>query len=230
MIKNNDSAHYVRDIDLTTVHYLSGPVGVTGAEPVGLLVVDWFDIGAKQDSLWGFNGFLSRLTGDTKAMAEAAAEGARRPGRSSTGWVGGDAVVARRGLSWPHFASHAGAAAMPTYDDACQARGGFDAFRSLADRNQPAPCPACSGASPRVFAAAPRLALLDSGTRHAMATNERSHHAPKSSADYARLRHPAGCGCCASAKSAKSACRGATLKAASSNKAFPSKRPWMISH
>ena len=32
-IKNNDSADDVRDIDLTTVHYLSGPVGVQGAEP-----------------------------------------------------------------------------------------------------------------------------------------------------------------------------------------------------
>ena len=32
-IKNNDSADDVRDIDLTTVHYLSGPVGVKGAQP-----------------------------------------------------------------------------------------------------------------------------------------------------------------------------------------------------
>ena len=32
-IKNNDSADDVRDIDLTTVHYLSGPVGVKGTEP-----------------------------------------------------------------------------------------------------------------------------------------------------------------------------------------------------
>ncbi|MCB2026012.1 MAG: acetamidase/formamidase family protein, partial [Ottowia sp.] len=36
-IKNNDSADDVRDIDLTTVHYLSGPVGVKGAEPGDLL-------------------------------------------------------------------------------------------------------------------------------------------------------------------------------------------------
>lgn len=116
---------------------------------------------------------------------------------------------------------------MPTYDYACHDCGGFDALRSLADRNQPAPCPACSGASPRVFVTAPRLALLDGGTRHAMATNERAQHAPQSSADYARLRHPAGCGCCVSSKSAQ---RGATLRAANGNKAFPSKRPWMISH
>nr|WP_216294508.1 MULTISPECIES: formamidase [Delftia]MCA1069528.1 Formamidase [Delftia acidovorans]MCB4790007.1 acetamidase/formamidase family protein [Delftia sp. Lp-1] len=62
-IKNNDSADDVRDIDLTTVHYLSGPVGVKGAEPGDLLVVDLLDIGAKPDSLWGFNGFFSKNNG-----------------------------------------------------------------------------------------------------------------------------------------------------------------------
>jgi len=36
--------------------------------------------------------------------------------------------------------------------------------------------------------------------------------------------HPAGCGCCAGAK------RGATVTAQDGSKAFPSKRPWMISH
>jgi putative FmdB family regulatory protein len=115
---------------------------------------------------------------------------------------------------------------MPTYDYACPACGGFDAFRPLAQRNEPATCPDCGAASPRVFATAPRLALMDSGTRHAMATNERAQHAPKSSGDYARLRHPAGCGCC----SPGAGKRSATLKAPNGNKAFPSKRPWMISH
>lgn len=62
-IKNNNSADDVRDIDLTTVHYLSGPVGVKGAEPGDLLVVDLLDIGAKDDSLWGFNGFFSKKNG-----------------------------------------------------------------------------------------------------------------------------------------------------------------------
>jgi len=62
-IKNNDSADDVRDIDLTTVHYLSGPVGVQGAEPGDLLVVDLLDIGARDDSQWGFNGFFSKQNG-----------------------------------------------------------------------------------------------------------------------------------------------------------------------
>ncbi|MGE8493076.1 formamidase [Comamonas sp.] len=62
-IKNNDSADDVRDVDLTTVHYLSGPVGVKGAEPGDLLVVDLLDIGAKDESQWGFNGFFSQKNG-----------------------------------------------------------------------------------------------------------------------------------------------------------------------
>ncbi len=62
-IKNDDDASDVRDVDLSTVHYLSGPVGVKGAEPGDLLVVELLDIGAKQDSLWGFNGFFSKNNG-----------------------------------------------------------------------------------------------------------------------------------------------------------------------
>ncbi len=113
---------------------------------------------------------------------------------------------------------------MPTYDYACQDCGGFDAFRTLGARNEPAACPGCGTASPRVFATAPRLALMDSGTRNALATNERAQHAPRMSGEYSRLKHPAGCGCCSTTK------RGATLQAPNGNKAFPSKRPWMISH
>jgi formamidase len=62
-IKNDDCADDVRDIDLTTVHFLSGPIGVEGCEPGDLLVVDILDIGAKPDSLWGFNGFFSKKNG-----------------------------------------------------------------------------------------------------------------------------------------------------------------------
>jgi formamidase len=62
-IKNNDSADDVRDIDLSIVHFLSGPVGVHGAEPGDLLVVDLLDIGAKDESQWGFNGFFSKKNG-----------------------------------------------------------------------------------------------------------------------------------------------------------------------
>jgi putative FmdB family regulatory protein len=116
---------------------------------------------------------------------------------------------------------------MPTYDYVCSPCGGFDALRSLADRDLPARCPACGAASPRVLVAAPRLAELSDSTRRALDTNERASHAPRSSRDvepYRRLRHPAGCGCC------KPGERSATVTAPNGAKTFPSKRPWMISH
>ena len=116
---------------------------------------------------------------------------------------------------------------MPTYDYDCPSCGGFEAFRSLSERNEAARCPDCGTASPRVFATAPRLALMASSTRTAYETNERARHEPKSSRDYQRLRHPAGCGCCSGGSKSKPS---ATLTAANGNKAFPSKRPWMISH
>jgi len=62
-IKNDNSADDVRDIDLSIVHFLSGPVGVKGAEPGDLLVVDLLDVGARPDSQWGFNGFFSKTNG-----------------------------------------------------------------------------------------------------------------------------------------------------------------------
>jgi putative FmdB family regulatory protein len=113
---------------------------------------------------------------------------------------------------------------MPTYDYACPRCGGFDAFRSLAARNEAAACPGCGSPSARVFASAPRLALMEGSTRRAMDTNERARHEPQRSGDYARLKHPSGCGCCSTSR------RGATVTAPNGNKAFPGKRPWMISH
>jgi hypothetical protein len=78
-----------------------------------------------------------------------------------------------------------------------------------------------------VLVAAPRLAALSDTARLAFITNERASHAPRSSRDsepYRHLRHPAGCGCC------KPGGRSATVTAPNGAKAFPSKRPWMISH
>lgn len=117
---------------------------------------------------------------------------------------------------------------MPTYDYACPDCGGFEAFRSLAQRNDPANCPDCGTGSPRVFVSAPRLACLDSSTRIAMDTNERTKHAPMTSREYGayqRLKHPSGCRCCS-----PSSRKTATVTAANGSKMFPTKRPWMISH
>lgn len=115
---------------------------------------------------------------------------------------------------------------MPTYDYECAQCGGFDAIRSVGQRDVAAHCPVCASASPRVWAAAPRLALLAGDTRRAMDVNERARHEPKSSRDYQRLRHPAGCGCCSGGASRNKT----TVTAPNGAKAFPSKRPWMISH
>ncbi len=44
-IKNDDSAEDIRDAPLNSVHCLSGPFAVEGAQPGDLLVVDILDIG-----------------------------------------------------------------------------------------------------------------------------------------------------------------------------------------
>lgn len=62
-IKNDDDASDVRDVELEQVHYLSGPIGVKGAEPGDLLVVEILDIGAVEEMNWGFNGFFSKKNG-----------------------------------------------------------------------------------------------------------------------------------------------------------------------
>ena len=43
-IANDDDAADVRDVELPQVHYLSGPIGVRGAEPGDLLVVELLDV------------------------------------------------------------------------------------------------------------------------------------------------------------------------------------------
>lgn len=62
-IKNDDTANDIRDVDLTKVHYLSGPIGVEGAEPGDLLVVDILDIGTLAESEWGFTGLFDKQNG-----------------------------------------------------------------------------------------------------------------------------------------------------------------------
>lgn len=62
-IVNNNRANDIRDVDLTKVHYLSGPIGVIGAEPGDLLVVDILDIGTLAESEWGFTGLFAKENG-----------------------------------------------------------------------------------------------------------------------------------------------------------------------
>jgi formamidase len=69
-IGNNDSANDVRDVDLSIPHMLSGPIGVEGAEPGDLLVVDILDIGPVPQETgdvagqgWGYTGIFARNNG-----------------------------------------------------------------------------------------------------------------------------------------------------------------------
>ncbi|MDA7614787.1 acetamidase/formamidase family protein, partial [Verrucomicrobiales bacterium] len=62
-ISNDDSATDIKEVDLSKVHYLSGPIGVEGAQPGDLLEVDILDIGALPESEWGFTGLFDRENG-----------------------------------------------------------------------------------------------------------------------------------------------------------------------
>ena len=71
-IGNNDSANDVRDVDLTHAHMLSGPIGVEGAEPGDLLVIDILDLGPVQAPQeygdapgqgWGYTGVFAKANG-----------------------------------------------------------------------------------------------------------------------------------------------------------------------
>jgi formamidase len=43
-IGNNDSADDVRNVDLTRVHYLTGPFEIEGAQPGDVLLVEIMDV------------------------------------------------------------------------------------------------------------------------------------------------------------------------------------------
>jgi putative FmdB family regulatory protein len=105
---------------------------------------------------------------------------------------------------------------MPTYEYGCRSCGPFDALRPMAERDVPASCPACGAPSPRGLFSAPALFSLSQEKRLAHATNERAAHAPRY-----RSGCMSGCGC---------SLHGKSTKTRNGAKAFPAKRPWMISH
>ena len=57
---------------------------------------------------------------------------------------------------------------MPTYDYECPDCGGFEAIRSMSARNEPADCPHCGKAAPRVMVASFGLSYMESTTLKAM--------------------------------------------------------------
>ena len=108
---------------------------------------------------------------------------------------------------------------MPTYEHACDDCGEFTAVRPLAQCREPQPCPSCDAPAPRVLVTPLAFAGMPAAVRQAHAVNERSAHEPKQSS-----RHAAGCSCCSGSA------RSAAVRSADGSKAFPAKRPWMISH
>lgn len=62
-IKNDDSANDIRDVDLTRIHYLTGPFDIEGAEPGDVLVVDIHDVQPLEQQPWGYTGVFSKSNG-----------------------------------------------------------------------------------------------------------------------------------------------------------------------
>lgn len=62
-IQNNDSADDVLNVDLTRVHYLTGPFHIETAEPGDVLVVEIQDVQPLQEQPWGFTGIFARENG-----------------------------------------------------------------------------------------------------------------------------------------------------------------------
>ncbi|KAI3401455.1 hypothetical protein diail_10889 [Diaporthe ilicicola] len=62
-IGNNDSADDMRNVDLTKIHYLSGPFEIEGAQPGDVLLVEIMDVQPFQDSPWGFTGVFDKSNG-----------------------------------------------------------------------------------------------------------------------------------------------------------------------
>lgn len=67
-IHNDDSADDIKNVDLTRVHHLTGPIRIEDgdgepAHPGDLLVVEICDIGPLRGHEWGFTGIFSRENG-----------------------------------------------------------------------------------------------------------------------------------------------------------------------
>ncbi|KAL4895537.1 Acetamidase/Formamidase [Aspergillus ambiguus] len=62
-IKNNDSADDVKNVDLTQIHYLSGPFDIETAEPGDVLLVEIQDVQPFEDQPWGFTGVFEPKNG-----------------------------------------------------------------------------------------------------------------------------------------------------------------------
>jgi len=62
-IKDSDSSDDVKNVDLSQVHYLSGPIAIPTAEPGDLLKVDFLNLGCLDGDEWGFTGTFAKENG-----------------------------------------------------------------------------------------------------------------------------------------------------------------------
>ncbi|KAJ7909017.1 Acetamidase Formamidase [Mycena leptocephala] len=62
-IGNNDNSDDIKNVDLTKVHNLSGPIAVEGAEPGDCLVVDILDVAPFEKMPWGYTGIFELNNG-----------------------------------------------------------------------------------------------------------------------------------------------------------------------
>jgi acetamidase/formamidase len=60
-IKNSDDADDISGVDLSQIHYLSGPVALEGAEPGDAVLVEILDISYFESMPWGYTGGSSQL-------------------------------------------------------------------------------------------------------------------------------------------------------------------------
>jgi formamidase len=59
-IHNTDDADDVKDVDLTKIHNLSGPIAIEGTKPGDVLVVDILDVTPFPHLNWGYTGVFER--------------------------------------------------------------------------------------------------------------------------------------------------------------------------
>ena len=111
---------------------------------------------------------------------------------------------------------------MAIYEYLCPDCGPFDVSRPMAESALPHACPACGKLAARAWLSAPAYAGMNSGLRHAHATNERARHEPRLASQSGHIHGP-GCGC-------GSGPSKSTVTGPGGEKSFPAKRPWMISH
>ncbi|VDB88408.1 unnamed protein product [Peniophora sp. CBMAI 1063] len=62
-IGNNDNSDDIKNVDLTKIHNLSGPIAVEGAQPGDCLVVDILDVRPFDKMPWGYTGIFELENG-----------------------------------------------------------------------------------------------------------------------------------------------------------------------